>query len=579
MCGILVTAGVEQAFHHRQLRSLKKRGPDEIGFWSDQNCRMAHARLSIIGLDERGTEPLENDRHVLIYNGEIYNFHAIKERLNAEGIPVTGANDAEILLHAWTRWGKDILKDFYGFWAFAIYDKERQTLSLVRDQLGIKPLYYWQDGTRVVVSSLMKTVLEVSHAPRELDYVALSEYVRYQFTFGDKTFVKNVKKVRPGHVVEIDLRSGERTDVCYEDIFAPVPGDRKAITPEWLEETRALIHECVLDSTISDTSFTTFCSGGIDSSFITRIAAPDVAYHCNYSDSDCNETFFAKQVVADTSTRLLVVNAQEEFDLVERAADIIDDFDELTIGSVILPLDDLLAQVKRRYKVILTGTGGDELFAGYVRYQLALGECYQDSYKGLYAKMQGLTSAGERFELAHRKGDPSLFHFYQPEVEETFRAAFAECRVDNDDLAAMLRFDRRYFLAGLLNIDDKMCGRHSLESRPSFLHQKLVRHIQHVDPRQILPSDGEELKPILRKLAADTLPRSVTHRTDKMGFTTPIGEFVNHNAHRIREQILNSRFREHYDLRKINFTAENKFSREVFGLMMLDLWLNKYATG
>lgn len=576
MCGILVTAGIQQAFHHRQLRSLKKRGPDEIGFWSDQNCRMAHARLSIIGLDERGTEPLENDRHVLIYNGEIYNFHAIKERLNAEGIPVTGANDAEVLLYAWSRWGMEILKDLYGFWAFAIYDKERQTLSLVRDQFGIKPLYYWQEGNRVAVSSLMKTVLEVSGAPRELDYTALSEYVRYQFTFGDKTFIKNVRKVRPGHIIEIDLKTGERTETCYEDIFAPTSGTLNKITPEWLAETRQLIADCVVDSTISDTSFTTFCSGGIDSSFITRLASPEVAYHCNYSDSDCNETFFAKQVIADTPVRLLVVNAQENFDLVQRCSDIIDDFDELTIGSVILPLDDLLAQVKRRYKVILTGTGGDELFAGYVRYQLALGECYQDSYKALFAKMQGMTSAGERFELAHRKGDPSLFHFYEPAVEETFRGAFDWCRVDGDDLSAMLRFDRRYFLAGLLNIDDKMCGRHSLESRPSFLHQKLVRHVQQVDPREILPKNGD-LKPVLRTLAADTLPRSVIHRTDKMGFTTPIGEFVNQNAHKIREQIFDSPYRHLYDLRKVHFTAENKFSREVFGLLMLDLWLNRYG--
>jgi asparagine synthase (glutamine-hydrolysing) len=576
MCGILVTSGINVPFHHRQLRSLKKRGPDEIGFWSDEKVQMAHARLSIIGLDERGTEPLENDRHVLIYNGEIYNFHEIKDRLRSEGIAVSGSSDAEVLLHAWTRWGRDILTDLHGFWAFVIYDKQKQTISLVRDQLGVKPLYYWHDGTHVCVSSLLKTILEVTKAPRDLDYTALSEYVRYQFTFGDKTFIKQIRKVMPGHVVEIDLRSGEKSDVAYEDIFAPVAGDLKAITPQWLAETRELIAQCVLDSTISDTSFTTFCSGGIDSSFITRLAVPEVAYHCNYSDSDCNETFFAKQVIADTTTRLLVVNAQDSFDLVQRCAEIVEDFDELTIGSVILPLDDLLAQVKRRYKVILTGTGGDELFAGYVRYQLALGECYQDSYKALYAKMQGMQSPGERFELAHRKGDPALFHFYQPGVEQTFRDAFDECRVDNNDLSAMLRFDRRYFLAGLLNIDDKMCGRHSLESRPSFLHQKLVRHVQHVDPRQILPTNGD-LKPVLRTLATDILPKSVIHRTDKMGFTTPIGDFVNHNAHRIREQILDSRFREMYDLRKINFTAENKFSREVFGLLMLDLWLNRYA--
>ena len=227
MCGILVTSGINEPFHHRLLRSLKKRGPDEIGFWSDRSIQMAHARLSIIGLDDRGTEPLENERHVLIYNGEIYNFHDIKNRLNGVGVPVTGANDAEVLLNGWTQWGPEVLKQLTGFWAFVIYDKEKQTLSLVRDQVGVKPLYYWIDGTRVCISSLLKTILEVTKGPRELDYTALSEYVRYQFTFGDKTFIKGIRKVMPGHIVEIDLRTGETKDTCYEDIFAPVTGDSK----------------------------------------------------------------------------------------------------------------------------------------------------------------------------------------------------------------------------------------------------------------------------------------------------------------------------------------------------------------
>ena len=277
-----------------------------------------------------------------------------------------------------------------------------------------------------------------------------------------------------------------------------------------------------------------------------------------------------------TPTRLFTVNAQEDFDLVDRLADIVDDFDELTIGSVILPLDDLLSQVKRRYKVILTGTGGDELFAGYVRYQLALGECYQDSYRALYNRMRPVQGVAARFEMTHSKGDVGLYKFYEPAVHDTFLGAFEECRSCGDDLGAMLRFDRRYFLAGLLNIDDKMGGRHSLEARPSFLNQRLVRHLQEVDPRQLL--DGGELKPVLRKLAADVLPKSVTHRTDKMGFTTPIGTFVNASASRIREQIESSRFRDLYDLRRMNLTAETKFSRETFGLLMLDLWLNRYAS-
>jgi len=574
VCGILVASGLDRPFHHRLLRSLKKRGPDEIGFWGDERVQLAHTRLSIIGLDERGTEPLESETHVLVFNGEIYNFNAIADRLRRDGVKVSGANDAEVLLQAWSHWGARVLPELAGFWAFVVYDKRRGTLTLVRDQFGVKPLYYAVHNGQVVVSSLMKTIAECVPEVRELDYAAISEYCRYQFTFGDKTFFRHVRKVLPGHTVHVDLEAGTVTSEAYEDILAQ-PTDRARLDDDWIAETRELMRECVLESTISDTSFTTFCSGGIDSSLITRIAEPELAYHCNYSDPECNETFYAQQVIEGTPERLFVVNAQEQFDLVQRLDDIVGDFDEMSIGSVILPLDDLLAQVRRRYKVILTGTGGDELFAGYVRYQLVLGECYQDSYRALFNRMRHVEGPSARFEMTHSKGDPHLYRFYQPEVEQTFHDAFDACLQDSTPLEAMLRFDRRYFLQGLLNIDDKMCGRHSLESRPSFLHQRFVRHVNRLDARALL-SNGE-LKPVLRQLAGGILPKSVLHRTDKMGFTTPIGTFVNQSSGRIREQLTASRFRDLYDLRKMNLTAETKFSREVFGLLMLDLWLNRYA--
>jgi asparagine synthase (glutamine-hydrolysing) len=546
-----------------------------MGFWTDGRVQLGHTRLSIIGLDDRGIQPMENARHVLVFNGEIYNFNDIRRDLEADGPALHGANDAEVLLHAWSRWGEAVLPRLTGFWAFAVYDKERRTLTLVRDQFGIKPLYYLQSGDRVLAASLLRTVREMHGPGLSLDEEALSEYVRYQFTFGDKTFFQDVKKVMPGHLVEIDLEAGTRRTQCWEDILSPAGDASVQVTPAWIEETRELLQQCVLDSTISDTQFTTFCSGGIDSSLITRIAHPETAYHCNFSDPECNETFFAQQAVSRSTIRLFTVNAQEEFDLVGRCASLVEDFDELTIGSVILPLDDLLSQVKRRYKVILTGTGGDELFAGYVRYQLTLGQCFQDSYRALFAKMQDTADPAARFELTHTKGDPTLYRFFRSSVAETFRSSFEACRNGGDVLEAMLRFDRRYFLAGLLNIDDKMCGRHSLESRPSFLHQTLVRHLLQVDPRQFLR--GGELKPVLRDIATGILPAPVLHRTDKMGFTTPIGTFVNKSAGHIREQVTTSRFRDFYDLRRLNFTAETKYSREVFGLLMLDLWLNRYA--
>lgn len=580
MCGILATRGASVAFHHRQLASLRRRGPDAIGFWANQDISLGHTRLSIIGLDERGTQPIENDRHVISFNGEIYNFVDIREQLQSLGVRVRSGTDTEVLLHAWSQWGPAALTRLSGFWAFAIYDKQERTLTLVRDQLGIKPLYYLHQGPRTIASSLLRTILDLAGEALELDWQALSEYVRYQFTFGDKTFLRQVKKVLPGHLVQINLATGALETHCYEDILKPPEAWNESLSPEIIDQTKRMIVDCCLESTISDTSFTTFCSGGTDSSLITAITRPDVAYHCNYTDSECNETFFAKEVIQHIharggATRLMVINARESFDIAERVNSILDDFDELTIGSVIFPLDDLLERVKERYKVILTGTGGDELFAGYVRYHLALGFCLQDSYRMLFERMSGIPSVARRFEMTHAKGDVSLYKFYDAKAEATFREAFEECRGAASDLQAMLTFDRRYFLGGLLNIDDKMCGRHSLESRPSLLHQKLVRHVMQIDPAALMAT--HELKYLLRFSAEEHLPESVIRRVDKMGFTTPIGDLINKNAHRIREQIMDSRFRDLYNLRAMSFFAATKFSREVFGLLMLDTWLNKYA--
>jgi asparagine synthase (glutamine-hydrolysing) len=578
MCGLIATVGLERPFTHTILDSLRKRGPDAIGFWSNGRLNLGHTRLAVLGLGHDNDEPLENERYVLAYNGEIYNFEQLKKDLAPRTSLPTHANDAVVLLEGWHAFGPEFLERLHGFWAFVLYDKFENKLILGRDQIGIKPLYFYKSGDRLCISSMLSTISDTLGGGLDLDYLAMSEYVRYQYTFGNKTFFKDVKKVLPGHIVEISLDSMEVKNQSYEDILLSSHGG-SGVRPDaaWIQETRNILGDCVLDATISDTSFTTFCSGGIDSSLITSIANPEIAYHCNFSDPECNETFYAQQVVQDMDTRLFTVNAEEDFELLPKLQSIVEDFDELTIGSVILPLEDLLLQVKRRYKVILTGTGGDELFAGYVRFMLARGECRQDSYRVLFDKVVKLEGAAERFELCHQKGDMQLYDFYDRAAQRSFEDEFNTIlEHEKDELAAMMRFDQRNFLRGLLNIDDKMGGRHSLESRPPLLHQRLLRHLQQADLSKFLP-DGE-LKSLLRQISRGQIPDSVIYRKDKMGFTTPIGTFVNKSADRIRESIMDSPFRHHYNLKKARFTADSKFSREVFGLLMLDIWLNRYAT-
>lgn len=578
MCGFLITTA--DTFRHEQMRALQRRGPDGLGFYVDDRIKMSHARLAIVGLDDRGVEPLENETHVLVMNGEIFNWATLRDDLRSidgfglwrEEMPT----DAHVLLHLWSELGADCLSMLTGFWAFAVYDKRDGTVTLCRDQLGIKPLYYTTDMPFKAAS----TIAALDHHG-ELDYAALSEYVRYQFTFGAKTFFKNVNKVLPGEVRIIPLNTlkagyaindpnGIQSRI-YEDIWSrpdaamSLPWTGSA-TADWLAETRHIMTQCILESRSSDAGFTTFCSGGIDSGIVTRIAKPIHAWHCNYSDPECNETAFAREV-ADGTCRLLVHNADDHPDLVSRLQSLIDDFDELTIGSVILPLDELLGRVRARGdKVILSGTGGDELFGGYVRYQLALGHGYNDSYRSMFERVKNMPWA-VAFEDSHAKG-ADIYKFMDKDAAKlAFFRAF-------DAAGDTIGFDRRHFLTGLLNIDDRISGRHGLESRPSLLHQRFVRRMMEIDV-PVVP----EIKRFGKQLARGIVPDSVIDRRDKMGFSTPIGTFVRDNTSQLREYISSSRHRDLFDLDAVQWTPERgagKWDRSVFGLALLCIWLDRY---
>lgn len=562
MCGFLVTVGGSKAFTHRDLSPMKRRGPDGMGFWTDGWVSIGQTRLSVVGLDDRSLAPIENSRYVLAFNGEIYNFLSISRSVT--GLPAT--SDTQVLLDAWTIMGPKILPMLEGFWSFAVFDKQAQTLTICRDQFGVKPLYYsCLDG--FVASSTLAPLLATLRSKPELNTGAMSEWARYQIVPSGRTFFHGVHKLPPGEILTWKVDTGEITTVqAYENIWA-AQGDVKP-TAKWIDEAREILRDAVDDAATSDIAVTSTCSGGLDSSLVTRLLAPEVAYHGNFQDASCNETTWAQAAVDGIDTRLMVTNCREDFDLVERLDSLVEDFDELAVGSAILPIDDVFGQVTRRFKVCLLGTGGDELFSGYSRYQMSLGVCPQESYRAAFTRLGPIanSSVWQRFESCHVKGDTSLYKFYDPGC----RVNFMEQNVGSG-LGAMLRFDRKVFLEALLTIDDRIGGRHGIEGRPALLHQRFVRRTLELDPAEL---GG---KRVLREIARGILPDAVIDRQDKMGFTVPIGPMVNANASRIREALSSSRFRDLYNLRRLSFTAETMYSREVFGLLELDCWLRRYA--
>ena len=598
MCGFVVRTGFDSPWSDEYVEALRSRGPDASGFWRDDAIEIGHSLLSNMGDPGEGIQPKANERYVLSLNGLVTN-HAelacqLRKKNGTGPVNKPAKNDATTLLDLWSDRGEAVLPDLAGFWAFVVYDRAARTLTLVRDQFGAKPLYYWSDGRRFCAASTIKTLLCVIGFVPELNFQVLAEYARYQLSFDENTFFHGIRRVLPGHLIRFKLSNGDINDHCWEDIFAPAEplasqrdgvnsGDTRSDMPDalWIEEARELLETGVRQYTLGRRPWTVLTSGGIDSTIVTRITQPTEAFHSHFNHPACNELSFARAAIKGTSSRLVEVQASEEFDLVERLDSIIEDFDDPVVGSVILPLDELLTRVARNHQVVLTGTGGDELFGGYARYALAQGRAVQTSYGDLERRMATQTRLADRFEMTHHKGECSWYRFDTRPARRSFDAAFETCYSPglggaDAELDAMLRFDRRHFLPGLLNIDDRISGRHGVESRPAMLNQHFVRKVNRV-PIQAIFHDGP-VKGLLRHVGAPYLPSHIDQRTDKMGFTTPIGDFVQQSADSISQQLKESPFRHLYSLPEGPLPAHKLYSREAFGLLMMDLWLNRYAT-
>lgn len=580
MCGFIAAVGLDKPFSHTMLAPLRRRGPGRCGWWQDGQVVMAHARLDVFGLGDRGAQPAIASDTVLVWNGEIYNWLELRRFFCVDSLL---GGDTDLLLSLWARYRHTVMDRLAqhadGVFAIAAWDRHQRTMTLVRDQLGARPLYWWHDGQRFAAASTIAALLGLLPSKPGIDPAGVAQYARYQFTFGDHTMLQGVHRVEPGTSVTFHADSGKATVQRWDDLFPARDGEAEP-DAAWLDGTAALVDAAVRSTADCVVPWATTCSGGLDSSLVTRIAAPDVAWHCNYTEPECNETRHAQAAVHGTVTRLHVVNAHEHPDLLARVDSLVQDLDDPSVGSVVLPMDDMLERVAERgHKVLLTGTGGDELAAGYQRVRAALGLDVQASYAAAAAALPG--DAYDRWEALHVKGAPHWFA-----VEEGAGAAKYEFSVAygnagewtdtlSGNLLSMLRFDQRHFLQALLLLEDRMCGRWGIEGRPALLCQSVVRRFVGLKVASLLQGPPKAvLAGVAQRLG---VPQAVVDRRDKMGFTTPVGRFVNEHADRIRERITSSRWRHMYRLDRIRWTTTTTWSREVWGLVMLDAWLNRYA--
>lgn len=378
MCGISGVKIWEAGEHSRLARvadsvaCLRLRGPDAQAVHPTETVALGHARLAIIDLNPRASQPMhdETGRYSIVFNGEIFNFQQIRGELENEGMAFFSESDTEVLLKGYIRWGADILPKLNGFFAFCIHDTHTDSLFLARDRFGIKPLLYTHNKGWFGFASEMKALLALG-VEKALDMDALVDYFRFSYIPAPHSIYRSVKKLLPGHYIQVSAQGEVRISRWYT-----LRGNSKyqgIRYTEATEELRRLIDDSVQRRLVADVPLGTFLSGGVDSSIITAAAArfrPDIrSFSIGFTDNPAyDESGFAAETAAYLGTQHtnIPVTAQ---DLVASLPQVLDYYGEPFADSSALAVHILCAKVRQHVTVALSGDGGDEQFAGYNKHR------------------------------------------------------------------------------------------------------------------------------------------------------------------------------------------------------------------
>lgn len=623
MCGIaglmnLDGAPVSPRVLQNMTDSIAHRGPDGEGHWIEGSLGLGHRRLSIIDLSPLGHQPMmsSDGRYVLSYNGEIYNFRELKVELEAKGYGFRSASDSEVLLTALQAWGPKALDRFNGMFAFALWDRQEKTLMLARDRYGIKPLYIGRVGARLAFASEQKAILTLPNFPRELNSEALYEYFTFQNIFSDNTLLKNITLVPAGHYCLIDLK-GSSTDLKftqYWDYNFREP-DQKVDRQEYIEELDRLFKQAVNRQLVSDVELGSYLSGGMDSGSITAIAAqsfPNLkTFTCGFDLSSASgiELAFDERVRAEAMSAKFKT---EHYEMVLKAGDM-----ERCLPNLARHLEEprvgqsypnyYAAQLASKFvKVVMSGAGGDELFAGYPwRYYRAVKndnfDHYIDKYYGFW---QRLTTRDNRKNIFA----PIASEVANVDPKEIFRNVFLNTKIPlekpEDYINHSLYFEAKTFLHGLFVVEDKLSMAHGLETRVPFMDNDLVdfamqcpvelklnnlTDVMHVDENE--PGDKgakyfqrtADGKQILRDMMRRYIPDEIT-KAAKQGFSSPDASwFKGDSIDFVREHLLEPKskiydvldYKATTDLVQEHLSGNQNRRLLIWSLLNVDEWMRQ----
>jgi asparagine synthase (glutamine-hydrolysing) len=603
----------------RMNESQHHRGPDEGSVHVEPGVGFGHRRLSIIDV-ATGQQPLFNEDRsvVVVFNGEIYNFQELVPELEALGHVFHTRSDTEVIVHAWEAWGEACVRRFRGMFAFALWDRNQQTIFLARDRLGVKPMFYavLPDG-HLVFGSELKSLLAHGGLARQIDPVAVEQYFALGYVPEPRCIFTSARKLPPATTLVV--RRGQPVPEPREYWSVRFTLDRAIGDQEAGEELRARLRESVRLRMISEVPIGAFLSGGVDSSVVVAAMAglsPDPINTCSiaFDDPAYDETRFAKMVADRYRTRHFVDTVEsEDFDLVDTLARL---YDEPYADSSAIPTYRVCQLARKHVTVALSGDGGDESFGGYRRYRLHLMEermraslplSIRRPVFGLLGRVYPKLDWAPRvfrgkttFEGMARTPVEAYFHsisilrgpmrdqLYSDAMRrelagydalEVFERHAALAQTD-DPLALIQYIDLKTYLVGDINTKvDRASMAHSLEVREPLMDHPLVEWLA------TLPSSmkirGQEGKWLLKSAAEPMLPHEVMYRP-KMGFAVPLARwFRGPLRQRVRDALLGDGlaqtgwFQRSYlqHLVDAHQKGQRDYSGPIWSLLMFDAFL------
>lgn len=611
---------------------IAHRGPDGEGFYEDQNISLAFKRLSIIDI-KNGNQPFhsQNKNYVIVFNGEIYNYSSIRSQLLASGIKLKTNSDTETLLEAISLWGIKYINNVNGMFSFVLYDKRNRLIHMVRDRLGIKPLYYAKIQNNFIFSSEINAILKTNLLNKKVNLDAISSYLSFRNPIGVGTFFDEIKEVNPGEIITIGKNLEKST-------YWEVPIESKKLDyseKDLVESTLSLIKKIVKDHMVSDVPIGSLLSGGLDSSLLTILMNNEnlKTFSASFDRRDYDELGFANIISDQIGSKHLniVLNSQNYLDKLE--LNISKRCTPLSIPHEIA-LNELFIKIKNHTKVVMSGEGADELFGGYGRVQSSafdfkkisfIKKYFPKIYQKYLFKLAGQDS-NFNWEKYTNQNDHLLdiYSWFSPinkkkilsesffsEIQNDYKLKnFWNNEFENiknlDEYDKILYIFQKHHIRCLLDRLDFHSMSSSVEARVPFCDHRLVEHVMKIPFKykfkwksifhKILGifnnsfNNSENLdvsKYLLRKCSKNIVPNTIIARKKK-GFPVPLDDWFSKNSNSFAKEILlddETKRRGLFNTQEIENLLNNQekanfdfWGKKIWMLVNIEIWYRKVVS-